>query len=108
VYLDRKGRINSIIFIPSAIRTALLASTYDEVDLKRSHISNVIGAWRRAHPRAAYPRPIARFLSGKDSRDALERDIQRELDAARPHLKDDYDNACARKDKRKGMFNMMN
>jgi hypothetical protein len=103
-YLDIHGKTNSIIFIPASVRTALLSSSYDEVDLKRSHISNVVGAWRKAHPRAGYPGPIARFLSGKAGRDALERDMQKELDAARPHLLKDYEDARNRNDDKANML----
>ena len=85
-YTDSAGRTNILLSTQADIRAALLSHAYDEADLKRSHISHAIGAWRLQNPTLPYPRVITQFLASASSRAALETTMQAELDAAAPTL----------------------
>ena len=63
-----------------------LAHDLDEYDLKRRHITHVIGSWMKANPTKTVPPIIQRFLQSDTSREALEADLQRELNDAKPIL----------------------
>ncbi len=91
-FMDRHRVVSAPHRLPPLVREALFAPLYDELDLKRSHVTQVIGAWRVANPDAPLPQVIRRFFH---DREALERDIQGELDAALPRLIAAFDKARA-------------
>ena len=98
-FYDDNGDRNTLLSTSSHIRVLLLNNHYDEVDLKRSHISNVIGCWTRANPTTPLPDVILRFLDPAQ-RDALEEDISNELSQASTRLTTSIRAAEARGDHR--------
>ena len=100
-FFDSAGAGSVISGLNSSLRAALFSDIYDELDFSRSHFSHMLGAWKYAHPRAKWPDAIYRFLADRPS---LERDLQKELDAALPELQKQLDHAHQHHPDRVGMF----
>ena len=80
-FRDTNGKGNAFLTCHEAARAYVYGAYYDEIDISRSHFTHLMGCWSRT----GQPRPttVLRYISEQE---ALEKDIERELQAARPDL----------------------
>ena len=78
-FRDTNGKGNTFLTCHEAARAYVYGAYYDEIDISRSHFTHLMGCWSRT----GQPRPttVLRYISEQE---ALEKDIERELQAGRP------------------------